>query len=509
MSTTLSRPAARRPTRAPVRQRPPAPPPRRSLRRSHWTWLVAGLVFGFLVPFLFADLLELNRDLFYGVYTASVLLFVTAWIRATGLSARRLLRRRWALGAALGLLAGGVLAAMVLRTEDASGRPDGLELVLAVLWRGVVYGATDGILLSVFPILAVFAAFAGTRLRRRLPGTLAVGALALLAAGAMTATYHLGYGEFRSSKLAKPLTGSAVWSAPTLLTLSPLGAPIAHAAMHVTAVLHSYQTDTFLPPHGAAAASDAAAPAPVAEGTRPVVVYLLRGELLAPAARLAPAGAAPGPAALEELVAGPTAAEREAGLSSAVPEGTRLLGLAVEDGRATVDLSGTFASGGGSLSSAARLAQLVFTVTRLATVDEVVLRLDGRPVQVFGGEGIVLDLPLTRTSYLRAQPDALEASFVPPVLVERPALGAAFAAPLRVTGTASGPFTLTLVDWDGRVVAEADVPAPAEARAPFDVTLRFEDGLYPRGALIVSEGDGAARRTTEIPLGTAAASPAR
>ena len=40
-----------------------------------------------------------------------------------------------------------------------------------------------------------------------------------------------------------------IWSAPTLLTLNPAGAPLAHAALHVTAVAHSYDTDTFLPPH--------------------------------------------------------------------------------------------------------------------------------------------------------------------------------------------------------------------------------------------------------------------
>jgi hypothetical protein len=35
---------------------------------------------------------------------------------------------------------------------------------------------------------------------------------------------------------------------PTLVTLNPVGAPIAHAGPHVSAVLHSYDTDTFLPP---------------------------------------------------------------------------------------------------------------------------------------------------------------------------------------------------------------------------------------------------------------------
>jgi hypothetical protein len=65
----------------------------------------------------------------------------------------------------------------------------------------------------------------------------------------MTAVYHAGYSDFRSDKVAKPLTGDAMWSIPTLVTLNPLGAPIAHAGLHVSAVLHSYDTDTFLPPH--------------------------------------------------------------------------------------------------------------------------------------------------------------------------------------------------------------------------------------------------------------------
>jgi hypothetical protein len=145
-----------------------------------------------------------------------------------------------------------VMASIVLRTEDATDRPGGLELIGAVAWRGVLYGVTDGVLLSVFPILAVFAAFAGTRLRRRLLGTVVIGLIALAASMAVTATYHLGYPDFRGEKLRKPVAGDVVWSAPTLLTLSPLGAPVAHAGLHVTAVLHSYDTDTFLPPHAAA-----------------------------------------------------------------------------------------------------------------------------------------------------------------------------------------------------------------------------------------------------------------
>ena len=212
-------------------------------------WLLGGAVFAFLVSFVFADVISLQRDFFYGLYALSVGVFIAAWARHTGLRRRQLLVRNWRWGLVLGVLGAGVMVVTVLRVEDATARPGGVELAAAIIWRGIVYGVTDGVLLSVFPILAVFAAFTGTRLRAHLLGTIVIGLLALVASMGMTATYHLGYADFRSEKLRKPIAGDVIWSAPTLLTLSPLGAPIAHAGLHVGAVVHSYETDTFLPPH--------------------------------------------------------------------------------------------------------------------------------------------------------------------------------------------------------------------------------------------------------------------
>ncbi|HEU5065203.1 MAG TPA: hypothetical protein VFT86_04880 [Gaiellaceae bacterium] len=217
-------------------------------RRRHWFWLLAGFPFAFAVPFLFADTLDLNRDVFYGLYALAVAGFVAAWARDTRLT-RQDLWRNWRWGLALGALGAVVMSLVVFRTEDATDRPGGLELIAAILWRGVVYGATDGVLLSVFPILAVFGAFAGTRLRQRLPGKLAIGTIAMVMSIGITAVYHLGYSDFRSEKVRKPVVGDVVWSAPTLVTLSPLGAPIAHIGLHTSAVVHSSETDTFLPPH--------------------------------------------------------------------------------------------------------------------------------------------------------------------------------------------------------------------------------------------------------------------
>jgi hypothetical protein len=217
--------------------------------RRHWAWLAGGAVLSFLVPFVLADQIELQRDLYYGLYgLAAVSLFV-GWARDTGQSLRELVARRWRWAIGLGVIFAGISVLIVLGTEDSTPHPDGLEFIGAIIWRGLVYGAVDGLLLSAFPILVVFAAFANSRLRQRRAGTIAVGAIALAASLLITATYHLGYSDFRSDKLRKPLTGDLVWSVPTLATLNPIGSPIAHAGLHVAAVTHSYETDVFLPPH--------------------------------------------------------------------------------------------------------------------------------------------------------------------------------------------------------------------------------------------------------------------
>jgi hypothetical protein len=213
-------------------------------------WLLSGLVLAFAVPFVLADLIHTPRDLYYALYVAAVFGFVGVWARRTQPPIRAFLTRRWRRAVPLGVLAGAGLMFTVLR-EPSTTHPHGFTFVGAILWRGLVYGAADGVLLSVFPILAVFGLFASKPLRERSKKAVAgIGALALVVSLLFTAVYHVGYPDFRGSKVKRPLTGDAMWSAPTLLTLSPLGAPIAHIALHVSAVVHSYHTDLFLPPHG-------------------------------------------------------------------------------------------------------------------------------------------------------------------------------------------------------------------------------------------------------------------
>jgi peptidoglycan hydrolase-like protein with peptidoglycan-binding domain len=121
-----------------------------------------------------------------------------------------------------------------------------------------------------------------------------------------------------------------------------------------------------------ALATAGAAPGAATQGR----VFFLRGEQLAQVSR----SGTTVEAAVRSLLAGPTRAEAARGFRTYVPAGTRLLGVTVEDGLATVDLSEGFASGRNQPSLLARLSQLVRTATGLEGTERVQLLLNGETV---------------------------------------------------------------------------------------------------------------------------------
>jgi germination protein M len=236
------------------------------------------------------------------------------------------------------------------------------------------------------------------------------------------------------------------------------------------------------------------------EATTEFTVYLIRGETLGVAVREVPETVAVARAALEELLAGPTLLDTEAGLVSEIPEGTRLNDVSVAEGVATVDLSSEFESGGGSLSMQLRVAQVVFTLTRFPTVESVAFMIDGTPVEAIGGEGIMVSPPVTRAAFAD--------NTLPAILVETPAPWQEVRSPLRLTGM-SNTFEATLnyevVDASGLIVAEGFGTATAGSGTwgTFDLTVPFDITRPGVGALIVFESsarDGSRINLVEIPL---------
>jgi len=246
------------------------------------------------------------------------------------------------------------------------------------------------------------------------------------------------------------------------------------------------------------ATTQAPAPATTAEQEpRQLLVYFLRDEKLGVAPRTVAATEGVGAAALRELLAGPGELERDAGFQTAVPAETELLGLSIADGVATVDLSGAFAAGGGSLSMQSRVAQVVYTLTQFPTVERVAFRLDGKPVEAIGGEGILVDPPVARAAF---------ESVTPIILVEEPTFGEDAASPLRITGTANtfeATFVAEVKAPDGSLIAQQIVTATSGSgdRGTFEASIPFAGTAASLVVFAPNADDGGRLHEVEIRLG--------
>jgi germination protein M len=203
-----------------------------------------------------------------------------------------------------------------------------------------------------------------------------------------------------------------------------------------------------------------------------------------------------GTAAIEAVLEGPLSFEQDYGLTTAVPEGTQLLGLTIDDGVANVDLTSEFESGGGSASMQMRLAQIVYTITQFPTVEGVVFSLDGEPIEVLGGEGVIIDHPLTRRDYV---------DLLPPILVTSPTFGTEVSSPVVVRGSANvfeANVTVKILDENEEVVGETFTTATCGTgcRGTYRVAVPFEVDHEQDGWVVVHDDDaaGAGRPPHEV-----------
>jgi Sporulation and spore germination/Immunoglobulin-like domain of bacterial spore germination len=188
--------------------------------------------------------------------------------------------------------------------------------------------------------------------------------------------------------------------------------------------------------------------------------------------------------AVRLLFTGPNAAERAAGVRTAVPAGSRLRSISAGNGTATIDVSRAFAASAPPMRIRMRLAQLTWTATQFPTVKRVRLEVAGSVVHSIAGAPV--PQPAERRDFLRR---------LPAILVNRPAIGAHVPATVTVAGTADvfeAALTVRVLNERGRLVARRHLLASCGSgcRGRYHVAMRYHVIRRQPGTIVILDSGG-------------------
>lgn len=126
-------------------------------------------------------------------------------------------------------------------------------------------------------------------------------------------------------------------------------------------------------------------------------IYFFKNNTFVPVARFIPKNANPLFFVTEELLRGPSEKEREAGYFTEIPAGTKLRHIHRQKNTIMADFSKELEEyGGGAAKVQGLLAQIVYTLTDISGAKNVQILVEGKTEAALGGEGYIIDKPLTR-----------------------------------------------------------------------------------------------------------------
>jgi hypothetical protein len=205
-------------------------------------------------------------------------------------------------------------------------------------------------------------------------------------------------------------------------------------------------------------------------------------------------------AALQELITG---TPQTPGAFKVLPPKTRIRGINIKEGLATVDFSREVLEANvGAAGEALGIQSIVNTLTEFPTIERVAFKVEGRldnsAMQWWGHVGLY-DQPFERN---------LSKVYEPAIWVYRPQPGQKVASPLYVTGSArvfEGTVQARLLAGDDRVLARnfGTATAGAPERGDFEIILRFETPDAGKGWLEVfsqSPRDGSEENKVRVPV---------
>lgn len=215
-------------------------------------WFGAIALCSFLITWVMTDLLKVGRTVYIGLLallTGGLTYGYLAWSNTNPTS---FLFDHWAWGLLGAVVTAGINVALIRRLGRRGQRPashgvrlHGLARAEQILWEDVIYGASEGVLLSVLPVLALWQAFDQLGWTAGWAGTLGAGALAYGGSLVVIGVHHLGYREFRSKRMMEAYIGCVGFGLAYLLTGSPLAAMVGHMGTHEAMLGRGYA----LPPH--------------------------------------------------------------------------------------------------------------------------------------------------------------------------------------------------------------------------------------------------------------------
>lgn len=137
---------------------------------------------------------------------------------------------------------------------------------------------------------------------------------------------------------------------------------------------------------------------------RTEVLYFERASRVLPVVRRVQEALTQEESTIRALIAGPSRDERSHGVTTAIPSSTRLLGVTVGDGIATVNVSEEFQEPNPPERIQVRIAQIVYTLTRLASINALLFQVDGQPIDIVTNSGGPVSRPVTRADFALQAP---------------------------------------------------------------------------------------------------------
>jgi spore germination protein GerM len=95
-------------------------------------------------------------------------------------------------------------------------------------------------------------------------------------------------------------------------------------------------------------------------------------------------------------------------ITTAIPDNTQLMNLTVEKDGVHIDLSSDFSTGGGSASMISRLGQVIYTASSVNPAANVWISVEGKPLEILGEEGLMVEQPMTRDIFIKSFPPTEE-----------------------------------------------------------------------------------------------------